>query len=177
MAHHQIIVEIVLLLLLGGYGWTLGREIVREERRVAARIESNMLLGIGRYTGVDVTGRLLTPAASPGVDRVVTFLLRADRLGDDLAIWREVAHRVSDRRGVRIIGFCDDSQCARYVGAVAQPLGFTVMMYGEVVDSQAVLNADALAQCLVQKAGSEPFGVVWRGAGLTPGQISQRILD
>lgn len=175
--HREMIVEIVLVLLLGGYGWTLSRDIVRDERRAAARIESNMLLEIGRYTGVDVSGRLLTPAATPEVDRVVTFLLRADSLGDDLATWREVANRVSDHRGVRLIGFCDGSQCAHYVRTAAQPLGFTIMMYGEVVDLQAVLNADALAQCLVQKASSEPFGVVWRQEGLTPEQISRRILD
>ena len=95
----------------------------------------------------------------------------------DLAIWHEVALHLANHRGVRLVASCDGSRCAADVAAFADSLEFPVLVYGEVIDAQAVLNADFLGQCLVQKTDTEAFGAKWRDAGLTPAQISQRILQ
>jgi hypothetical protein len=177
-----MIVELVLMVLLAGYGYTLSGETLRDERREAAQVEANMRLGIGRYTGFDISGRRVEPAATEGVDRVVTFLLQADGLKSDLAIWQEVAQDLNapHHGSVRLVAFCDGSRCAKDLGALAHSLAFQVMMYGEVVDAQAVFNADLLGECLVQKGGAQAFGVRWRDVERTPEgirQVSKRILE
>lgn len=173
----RMIIEVVLIALLGSLGWALHLAAARDERRAKVLVEANENLLLGQYTGFDLGGVRATPAMEPGTERLATFLLRATSLESDLATWQQVAHELRNEQNVKLVAFCDGLQCASAIRVRAKPLQFPIMMYTEMVNAQALLNADSLGRSVVQTTTGGPFSVEWRHASMSPREISLRILE
>jgi hypothetical protein len=172
----QLATELVLIAVLGYYGWTIHGANVRSEESQQARIAANQSFEVGKYTGFDTAGRRVFPFDQPGVDRVVTFLLRQRSLDNDLGIWLSIAPGAR-RRGVQLVGLCDGLACGSAVRARGAAIEFPVLLHSEVTSLQALLNADALGQGVVKVADRPEVAVDWRSPGQTPELLLARLLQ
>jgi len=162
--------EIVLAGFLCLYATSLNK------RTVALRGEAQYLRSIAAgddavtmraVAGVDVSGHFVGPLSADDSERIAAFLLRGNRIGDDLTFWREVATLLPPAAHIRLVGYCDGESCAEAVRKLA-PLDFPVIEYGEISDSQALINADLANALLVLSAPSHSQRHAWRVGSKTP---------
>jgi hypothetical protein len=175
--YREIAIEACLVVLLGAYGLTARQIQVHEARRDTAHGNANLALELGHYTAFTIDGRRISPFTLPHSRGVVTFLLRFRSLKKDLATWQQIANLMPAGARVELVGFCDDLRCGEVIRTYGETLRFSVALYGEVVDMQAILNADTLGQALVQTDETSPIAVMWRAPGRTPEDIARMILQ
>lgn len=171
----QVFIEIVLIGMLGLYAWLLlGRmQEFRFDPRQEA-IEASGQLLFTNATGIDIGGNRVDPAQIPNTNRCMAFLLRNTSLRADLNFWDNVASLLPKGSGVRLIGYCDGSACVEGVKNDLRLADFPVIAYGDVVDSQALLNADAAGNFLLTDIHHQPRSIEWRGLG--PASVVRSVL-
>ena len=139
----QICIQLIFIVALSVYGWV----IVQRTPHSALEhkhdvIESNKRLLFVDGAGIDVRGELVNSKATSETKRVVAFLLRESTATQDVEFWRDVERMLPKNSGVRLVAYCDGSACAKIVRELSLSSSFPVILYGELIDSQAVLNAD-----------------------------------
>lgn len=173
----QVIVEIVLVAVLAAYGRQLvNRMPASPWSEIQQAVSTNERLLYTAAPGIDVRGQTVDLARGTSANRIAAFVLRTSNLAQDLGTWREVAGALPKESGIALVGYCDGSACAERVRINANPLPFPVIAYGEVVDLQAMLNADAAGALLFcENPGAEKRAaekhmarvsrrIAWRGA-------------
>ena len=166
MKWQVLTVDVVLLGILGVYGWSLlGRTSRSGIYRERAAAEANLRLRFADARGIGARGERIESRLLPGTRRVVAFLLRNVSLAEDLGFWRKVAAHLPTSSGVSLVGYCEGSICEEAIRNGPHVREFPVVVYGEVVDSQAVFSADMQGAFVVNdKTGSnEPNSIPWRG--------------
>jgi len=168
----HILVEGVLVGMLSAHAWSLHARLpISAEMRERSAIEANRRLRFQDGRGVDINGVRVEGVREPGTRRVVGFLLRAASLEEDLRFWSEVARVLPRTSGVRLVSYCDGPDCVARARRV-RPDAFPVIAYGEVVDSQAVLNADAGGSFVISNS---EVAAAWRNGALKPEDIARRV--
>lgn len=169
----HIIVESILVGMLGIHAATLVQRFppTAADRKQAA-IAANQRLRFTAGRGLNSRGGRLDREGRPTAKRVVGFLLRDETLGEDIAYWQEIARQLPPDSSVELIGYCERSNCeGRVQPSALTAAAFRIMAYGEVVDSQAVLNADGDGKFVV--AGQA--GSVWRQLDTTPAAVAKEL--
>jgi hypothetical protein len=181
IVHAETLIGVVLTCVLGYYGWSLVKTIWPSDQRSGmARSSSDpsATLGFRVEGGVAVNGDLVFHVPPPRIKTTVVFMLRGASLRADVAFWRGVRSRLSNDAGVRLVGYCDGDACANLVRGAAQSTGFPVIAFGEIVNSESLINADTQGKCiLLREEWREPKHVVWRAAGNTPQSVVTEALQ
>ncbi len=139
-------------------------------------VSANKRLVFANGDGIDVHGRRVAGNQSSPRERVAAFLLREGSLAQDVSFWREVERRLAPNHTIRLIGYCDGGGCARTLADPAQAVGFRVLLFGEMIDSQAVLNADAEGTFVLSiKQGKDEANRVRKIAWRTPDRKAEEI--
>ena len=175
-----VLAEVVLTAVLGGYGWFLVQGMPNPRvDLVQSVMDANTRLLLSDAAGIDVGGQFVSPTQLPGAKRVVAFLIRSGSVSADLEFWRGVARELPSDSGVRVVGYCDGHDCLAAVGTQRRPLvEFPVIAYGQVVDTQAVLNADVLGSFILKDNAKEsrPRSLPWRGPNTRPVIVARQVL-
>jgi hypothetical protein len=147
------------------------------------RMESELLGGKNHVIfqaeeGVDATGSLITPLPPPEEDRALVFLLRGASLKQDLEFWENVSRLLPQHSGLRLVAYCADVECANTVKVNGQDIGFPVIIYGEIVGSQAVMEADSAGEAILRsEAWLLPKTLAWRSTGKSPQAVLKEALQ
>jgi hypothetical protein len=130
-------------------------------------------LGFQQEAGIDIYGKLVAPLPPPQEERAVVFLLRSQSLYSDLTFWKAVQKELTG--GVRLIAYCNDDECSNFLKEQSEK-SFPVIAFGEVLGTQALMQADEDGECFVR---SEYWLVAkpikWRGTGASPETISESL--
>jgi hypothetical protein len=183
-AKNESSIGIVLIIILGFYGWLLAKQTraLSEQTKTAQAIaDANQTLGFLSESGIDVSGRLVSPFWPPGTKHTLVFMLRGTTVRADLDFWRNVATLLPKDAGIRLVGYCDGDDCANFVRSDARLPDFPVIAYGEILSSQALVNADAQGNGLLlldqKKHPLSSKRVGWRAPGQTPFNVVRGALQ
>lgn len=131
-----------------------------------------------REMGVDITGRPIYPLPPPAVDRTIVFVLRSKTMESDLQFWNEVQRKLSDKKTIRLAGYCDDLQCIDFLKHNAGSAKFPVIAAGEIIGSESIVDADYRGSCYVTaERWFTPKQLNWRARTETPDHIAQEALN
>ncbi len=173
-------VEVVLIGLLSVYGWLLidglpPSRVTREQ----ILIETNKRLRFADASGIDVWGERVNPLQVRGTNGIIAFLLRNASLGRDLRFWQEVSGLIPKGSGICLVGYCDGSACAEAMRNNPLSGEFPIIEYGEIIDSQALINADMEGAFIMvvkdKNVPSETRVIRWRDLGQTPASLVRSI--
>lgn len=103
-------------------------------------------LSLSSLAGIDPNGQRVLDVLPKDVRRWVVVGLRTATLRDDVEYWTAVATALPSDGQIRLVGYCDSSDCRQVLSQEADKPPFQVLVYGEAVPSQAVANADAAGQ-------------------------------
>ena len=174
-----VLAEVVLIAALGIVGWVIiGRMPPSPADSERSAHEANLRLGFRDARGIGLRGERIESGQLAQTTRVAAFLLRSSSLSDDLSFWRDVARLLPAASGVRLVGYCDGRACTDASRLRPEVAPFPIIVYGEAVDSQAVINADMLGAFVSADNGAEVGGEIisWRVAGQEPDTIATRLL-
>jgi hypothetical protein len=177
----QILVEVILIAVLEVYAGLLTRQTKASLLRVDAAhsvVSANEKIAVlDSVTGIDVLGNVVFPVPPHDARYFAAFVLRDASIRDDLNFWRGVAGSLSKRSGVRLVAYCDGTACAQTIRNSPQSTDFPVIVYGETVGSQALLNADARGNFLLLDRQRHMLGpIAWRTPGQTPQTVLAKVL-
>lgn len=173
----EIVIEILLIGVLGIYGWLLADRVVAVRADpVQMAADANSRLPFTDGIGIDSLGQRIDPARFSGINRVVVFLLRSGSLDLDLKFWNSVGSLLPNGSGVELIGYCDGNACIEALEKNPLSMEFPVITYGEALDSQALLNADLEGNFLLAEKGKYARTIGWRGSGRTADDVARSIL-
>lgn len=174
---NRMVQVLLLIAILSYYGWLQIKDIMVLRKHQIAQdsiAKSNDSIILRRVSGIDIFG---APAGSlsPGIKRDVIFLLRYESLVGDLEFWRKVSVKLNSHSEIKVIGYCDNSQCVDSIKTSPNP-PFTVLAYGEADGVQAVVNADKNGDAILKENGKVMTTMVsWRKNGLHPEDIAQEV--
>jgi len=177
----RIVLEIVLICILGITGWYLFDNMKQVELNSPERksIENFNRLVFSDGAGIDVMGNYIDSVLTNKVDGeesfVAAFLLRYNSLDSDLIFWNEVKKHLFDLdvATVRLIAYCENSQCVEAIRENPNVTSIPILEYGEVSDMQAVISADATGDFWL--FGKQYKKIEWRNADLSPFDIATSI--
>jgi hypothetical protein len=139
-------------------------------------VQANQRLRFTRGIGVTIDNRLVDLTVASQKKRTVAFVLRNRSLAEDLAFWRDMAELLRPVPSLRLVGYCDSAACVSSARAVVDGGRLDILAYGEVVDTQAVLNADAHGDFIVGSAAtSEVTMINWRYPMRQARDIARRV--
>jgi hypothetical protein len=128
--------------------------------------------------GVDTAGSLITPLPPPEEDRALVFLLRGASLKEDLEFWKSVSRLLPQHSGLRLVAYCGDIACANTLRLDEQDIKFPVIIYGEIVGAQAVIEADSIGEAILRsEAWLLPKTLTWRNVGKPPQAVVKEALQ
>jgi hypothetical protein len=176
----EIVVAAVLIALLSYYGSLLTRDAWSLRRLPQAKqaiVASNQNLVFQSEAGIDISGRPVHPLPPPQAERTIVFLLHGASIGIDLDFWRQVESLLPESGGVRLVGYCDGDNCADSVRKNGIRPSFPVIVYGEITDSQALINEDARGYSILRsERWFRSKSVAWRISGSTPQSVVKEAL-
>lgn len=107
----------------------------------------------------------------------VFFLIRGARAKDDITFWHAIELLLPVDARIGLLGFCDGEACANALRECHTCLfDFPVIEYGEIVSSQAVVDADNEGEAIRLSHDKKTFAKVpWRASGLTARQIVRAV--
>ena len=173
----RIVLEMALICIFGFTGWYLFGVMKQTEsdNPELKEIESNNSLVFSYGTGIDVTGNKIDSYITNSMDdvviNIVAFFLRYDSLDADLMFWNEVGSYLAELDTVKLIAYCESVLCIEAVKRNPDIAHFTVLEYGNVIDMQAIVNADMAGEFWLR--GTKR--VKWRDGAKTPFDVSQNI--
>ena len=172
--------SLLLLAILGFYGWHLGRDYLalrkwpENQANLSAR---NNTLVFRTAAGIDIHGNhIVDSAKASGVKRTVGFLIRTSHVRRDVEFISRVQQLLASRPEIRVVAFCDGIACS-HSGLVGDgALGFPIIAYGEVVSTEAVVNADALGLCVMRDSTrGDSRRTSWRSEKDSPATVVQEL--
>jgi len=152
-----IVLEISLTCILVVTGWWLfdTMKYVESNNPELKIIENNNNIAFSDGAGIDVMGNNVYSVFSDKADgiekSVAAFLLRYDSLDADLQFWNEVSNHLSGIDNIRLTAYCENDRCVEAVRKKTDMVDFTVLEYGEILDMQAVIEADAVGEFCLRK--------------------------
>jgi len=175
----DLFLGIILVALLGFYSIRLAWSIhsIRQWSQAARSADRSSDLVFQSEAGISVWGDPVYPVSAKQAQRTIVFLLHGDKIGSDLAFWHRVKLLVPSDAGLRLVGYCDGIVCADAVRHEANRSDFPVIAYGEVISSQALINADAKGNSILR---SEQWlhskNIKWHTPMSTPSIVVQEAL-
>jgi hypothetical protein len=167
----ETILGIVLVGVLGFYGWQPAKTILAHRQVHAAAVGKRLLRTEG---GIDVYGNLVRHLPPPKAKRTIVFLLRGGQVRADLEFWRNVESLLPKDTGFRLVGYCDGDACANAVKGEALQPDFPVIAYGEIGAGQAMVEADAQGEAFIlSEEWFQPRRLGWRSQGRSPLSVVQ----
>ena len=176
----ETLIGVVLIAILGYYGWRLSKAappLMWRPHAEQAIVASNQSLVFQSEEGIDIWGKPVYPVPPPEAERTIIFLLHAATVRADLDFWHQVELLLPKHAGLRLVGYCDGNSCADFVRGDARPPDFPVIEYGEIIGSQALVNKDAQGYSILRsESWFQPKLVEWRVLGKTPLSVVQELL-
>ena len=177
--------EVVILAVLTIIALLLNKE--HRSLQLKAEFEKNYVIDnqqkvLRSIAGIDVAGRLVSEIIPSRTGRFVAFALRHSTLQNDIDVWKTVNILLAKEPAnilldIHLVGYCDGTLCAESVSNNAgQQLGFPVIVYGDLMSTQAIYNADAEGNCLVIEPRRLTREIRWRNPDLTVACIVQEII-
>jgi len=174
-ARRIILIESVLIGVFAVHAWSLlGKTPLSMKGRARLLSETNLALKFTGGKGLGIHGERIDVSVGPAPKRVAAFLLRSTSLHDDVGFWMEVAKLLPARSIVRLVAYCDGDACVQALRKSPETSTFPIIAYGEVVDSEAVLNADLQGAFV---ASDHAGSISWRTRGQTPETIVRELLQ
>jgi len=172
------ILKLLIVCIFGTVGWyQFGVMKQMESNNLELKaIESNNNMVFLDGAGVDIMGNEIDSVFTDKTEGVrrsrVAFLLRYNSLEVDLEFWNEVGSLLSklDAVPVRLTAYCENGQCVEAIRKNPDVANFTVLEYGEVVDMQAMLGADAVGEFWLIGSGFKKIN--WRDGTQRPVDIA-----
>lgn len=140
------------LLVLVASGTNLRNQFALTWSQVQAQrgyLSTDPRLALSSIVGIDLAGRRVLDIAPDSVDRWIVFRLRSASLHEDIEYWTAVAAAIPKGHRLGLLGYCERSDCRDSLALRTDGLPFRVVVYGEVIASQAVANADAEGEYIV----------------------------
>lgn len=145
---------------------------------------SNLRLRPLDARGIGVHGERIDPSAVPAITRIGAFVIRHASVAADVQFWREAANLLPAESTIQLVAYCDGEDCARTIRDEFDLPEFPVIAFGEVVASQAVMNADLAGAFVIIRHGQDQPGgsrartdaVRWRDQVLSPVQVVESLL-
>jgi hypothetical protein len=174
-------VGILLIIILSCYELQFSRSILllkRQPQLEQAMRASNHRITFQSESGIDLRGNLIHPLPPTQADRSIIFLLRGTTLKADLDFWIRVKSLLPKESAVRLIGYCDGLICASTIRRSNQPPDFPIIEYGEIIGSQALINADGLGYSILRREQwLQPKLIKWRAPESTPQETIREVLE
>jgi hypothetical protein len=147
---------------------------LKAERNYTTR--SNRL-AVSSLAGINLEGKRVLDELQTKANRWVIVRLQMTTLDDDVAYWTAV--KASLPAGyIEVVGYCDTSECVKSLSEPGRRPAFEVLVYGEVISSQAVASADAAgAYVLLEKDFRFIRRAGWRVPGRPPSVTSSEVVQ
>ena len=179
MQRWEIAVRCGMIAALAISGVRLRPALARTWRRVEterAYLSRDRRLSLSSLAGIDRDGKRVLDQLPKNVRRWVVVGLRTATLNDDVAYWTAVAAALPSDGQIRLVGYCDNSDCRQVLNQTADKPPFPVLVYGEAVPSQAVANADAAGQyVLLDKDLTRLRRTSWRSSRPQPSETAAEV--
>jgi hypothetical protein len=114
-----------------------------------AYLSRDRRVSLSSLAGIDSNGQRVLEELPKEVQRWVVVGLRTATLRADLQYWTAVTSALPSDRQIRVVGYCDSSECGQVLRRTAERPPFQVLAYGETIPSQAVANADTAGEYVV----------------------------
>lgn len=171
---------ILLIAILGFYGCRLANEAWTLHQRgqmLQAVVDQNRKLVFGLEAGIDVSGTPVHVQTLNSTKRTIVFLLHGASIKADLKFWRSMEAALPVDSALRLVGYCNNDTCAEAVRREAPVADFPVIAYGEIVSSQALVNADGDGNAILRNASHlETRYVAWRVPGKSPEDVAREVI-
>jgi len=169
---------VIVVLFLQGLRLSRAAWNMRQPQRELTAQALNQRLVFQSALGIDVFGKLVYPLPPPEVDRTIVFLLRGKSIVSDLQFWHQVEGIVPTSSHIRLIGYCDSDDCINDIKAHREAFNFPVIAYGELVASQALINADEDgSSVLLREQWLIPHFLKWRTTDRRPLDIVREAME
>jgi hypothetical protein len=133
-------------------------------------------LSLSSLAGIDPSGQRVLDVLPKDVRRWVVVGLRTATLHDDVRYWSAVAAALPPDARIRLVGYCDSSDCRQALSQDGEKPSFQVLVYAEAVPSQAVASADAAGQyVLLDKDLRRLRRTTWRSPRPQPSETAVEI--
>ena len=167
-----IAAAIAVILALFAYKLALDVRVLRASVSLDRAVVTNKSLAFQFESGIDIQGKAVVPWPPAEAQRTIVFLLHGRSIARDIAFWKSVKALRANETVLRLVGYCDDSQCVEYLQTSAKDLDFPVIAYGELISGQALVNSDFQGYSLVRSEGwLLPRQVSWRKPSDTPSNV------
>jgi hypothetical protein len=169
---------VLLIIILSVYGWKETRDMIILDKTRAileGLTNQNKMMRVSELDGVDTDGQQIK-AIVKKQRKTLAFVLHSDTLTNDLEFWNDTANLLASQTDVGIIGFCDSRQCDQALMGYAKR-AFPVASYGEVMDVEALINADAEGKAILSINGkADAERIAWRFGASSPGGIAKELM-